>query len=157
MLACDPECTTGGREDAAFGTSLEDGHSGIGYVIGEVLAVVEHEEEATVAEEAEEVDALRPIDLGSSDVELADDRFEDVVAGLQACQVDDPGSVAESIRHLPGALDREPGLAGATRTDDRHEALRCEGMEHPGGVVVPADEARQGKREVRGEDGGSAE
>jgi hypothetical protein len=117
--------------------------------VHDVLAVVEHEEQAPVREDAGQrllrrraqvlEQADRGGDLGGDEVGVADGR-----------QVDEPRAVGVVRQHRCRGLYREARLAHAAGPGERDEPLASEQVRDRVEVIVAADERAHVRREIRG-------
>ena len=135
---------------------VDEGLDGGRGAVDDLLAVVEHEQHRPVGEHVTQSVEGRASRTGVEPEGGGEARGDPVgrvgVAVVDRGQVHEPHPVREEGAHVVGDLDREPGLAAATGTDERDDPVRRE----PGGEVaalgVAADEPGAAPGEVHFDD-----
>jgi len=112
-----------------------------------MLTVVEHEQQSAITDEPDQRvisraawligQAQRPRHRNPHDVGMGDRR-----------EVDVPHAVGNLIRQLTGHLDRQPGLASATRTGQRDQPVLVDESTHVHHLRTASDEAGELNRKV---------
>lgn len=123
--------------------------------VDQVLAVVEHDEEPPPQQVVGERLADVPAGL-LAHPENVGHRFRDELRIRQRSEVDKPSAVGKVAEKLGPHLQREPRLAHAAGSRERHEPGLGQRIADAGDVVVPPDECRCLDLEVVRHDGESA-
>ncbi len=116
----------------------------------EMLEVVEHEQLAFVGQVGQQL-GLHILIGGQGEAERLGHRLDDVAAGADVGEADEEHPVGEAGHDVSRCLDRQPGLAGAPRRQDRQQAGS---VEDPFGLCqfcLPPEELGQLDREVVGD------
>ena len=115
----------------------------------DVLAVVDHDEQASARQRVDDALGHRPARSGRD----PEDRRHGVGHGRGIAdrrQLDHPDAVGELVGQLGGDLHREPGLADPARTGEGHEPVRLHELADLLHLHLAADEARDLHRQVPG-------
>ena len=138
LLARDLERHATRHEDRETGRTVEQlPHDRCG--LDHLLHVVQHQQQPTITE-------MRLQRLGrvlsrlATNLERRGDLGQHHRGVGHGAQVDEERALRESIQHLRGHVDRQPGLAGATRADQRHQASLPEHLLEPRDLIGAADE-----------------
>ena len=146
-LAVDLERLATRREHPDVWAGPEHGRREVARVVEEVLAVVEHEQQVPHLEELDDALGQRqPGPLLATDRIRDHLRHEQVVVG--GGELTHPRAVGEVGLELGCHLQREPGLAHAAGTRERHEARVVQRVDERRHLVLAADERRELRRQV---------
>ncbi len=151
LLTAQTERLAAGGQDPDPGCAGKDGRHELGTGAGQVLAVVQYEQEPPSPKVVDETlghGTTRP----SFDPERPPHGVGDQPRIGHVGQRDEPDPIAELGVHGPPHLDGEPRLPGASGPDQRDEWT----ADHPGGersqLLLAADEGGEGSGEVAGAD-----
>ena len=119
-LAGDAQRLAARRQHAKLRTRAQEilGEPGAG--VGQVLAVVEHEQQLRVAQALEDVVEQVAV-RAFANAEHMRDGLEDELRVEHGREIDQPGAVAEPVGVRGGDLDGQPRLARAARPGQRDE------------------------------------
>ena len=131
------------------------------HAVEDVLAVVDDQQQVGVTERGDRSLDLVADPLATRPVGLERGRHGrgDVVGIGHRGEIDEPASAAELGGAGQADLDREAGLARATRSDQRHEAMLAHRSPNVGQQIVAADEARERRDQIAddGDPGGGGD
>ena len=118
--------------------------------VGDVLAVVEHEQGATGCQVIDELAVHgRPTVLPrDGDPEGHRDDGEDAVLIGGGGELEEPDAVGVVLEHSPRHFEREAGLAHTAYARERHETVRLQELSDLHQFVDASDESTQHDREV---------
>ena len=104
-----------------------------------LLHVVQHQQQLAVPEMSPQR-IRRVLSRVAPDLERRGDLGQHHLRVGHRAEVDEERPVGESIQDLRRHADRQPGLAGATRADDRHQARAAEHLLEPRHLLLAAHE-----------------
>ena len=128
--------------------SLEERAGQDGARVQQVLAVVDHEQEAFAGKEVRERDE-RPVGRAVLGTERDEDGLRDEQRVVDRGQRREPDAIGKAARHLGGSADRQPRLAHPATARQRQQAR---GRQQPLDfmqLVAPPDEAGRLDRQFR--------
>ena len=146
-LAVDAQRLTARRQQRDVPAIPEQGVGQLGARVDDVLAVVQQQEQAPLADRLDQGVQQRAVRV-RRDAEHLGHGGGDEAGVLQRGEIGEPHAVAGTVRHPGRDLEREPGLARAARAGERHQARAGDQAAHFGQLGVPADEARHLDREI---------
>ena len=115
--------------------------------LDEVLTIVEHQERRLVRQRRVELlDGFQPRYLVGA--ERREHCWPDRTLISDSGELDEPHAPGELLQEIRGHVEREPCLADASGSGQRHQPLRADEPSELGDVLVPADERRDLDREV---------
>ena len=116
---------------------------------GHLLEVVEHQQHGLVTQVILERLQQRAVRRLADPQGGSDGRRHQALVG-DGSQLDEEDAIGVLTQAFGGHLQRQSGLAGATRAGERDQAGRVDQLAHRGDLRVPAHEARQLQRQVVG-------
>ena len=140
LLARDPQTFPARRQDRHRGPRTQTGLRDPSRLLEQVLAVVEHEEQTSRAQRAQQdrFDALAEPHL---DGQHRRQHLHDALL-VHARQLDEPHAVGVAVDDLGGHLHGEPGLADPTDPRERHHPVLGGGVGPPCGRRAPGPRRR---------------
>ncbi len=155
-LAVDRERFPAGGQHPQAGAARQQRRDQVRDGVDEVLAVVHHEQAFAAVElvgEDVELAALGPHPAaleqrGAAESDRGQHGRTDLGRFGHRGQIDQPGAVPVLVTVAAAGLQRQPGLARAARPEHGDQAPGGEQPLDPGEVVVAADEAGQGGRQI---------
>ena len=147
VLPGDAQRLTAGGEQHDVRAAPEESVRQLGARIDDVLAVIQQHQEAAPPDGVDEGVGRWPA-LVHWYAEHVGHGDRDEFRVLQGREVHEPYSVARAIQEPRCELEREPGLARATRASERHETRSCNQPAHLAELSLAADEAGHLDREV---------
>ena len=147
VLSGDAQRLTAGGEQHDVRATAEQSVRQLGARVDDVLAVIQQHEEAAPPDSVDERVGRWPA-LVHWYAEYVGNGDRDEFRVLQGCEVYEPHSVARAIQEPRCELEREPGLARATRASESQETRSCNQAAHLAELSVAADEAGHLDREV---------
>jgi hypothetical protein len=129
-----------------MGTGAQQGLRQVGARRGEVLAVVQHQQEPPVPEGVDQRGDQRAVGL-FADVERGGRRLRHESRLRERRELDEPDPIRERLHQVPRYLQCQPGLPAAARSRERHQAMILQQGMDLGDLLLPSDEAgeRQGQ------------
>ena len=120
----------------------------LGRRVEHLLAVVDDQQRVEIVQLfGQRVDERTPELLAQA--EHTGDRLGDVAAVRDRGELRAPHAVGVTVELVRRRVQREPGLATAAGTGQRHQPVLAHGLAHRGDLSVTADEARHLRGQVR--------
>ena len=163
-LAGDAERFAAGGQHPHAGALGEHPVDDGGARVDEVLAVVQHDQRAFAGERGDK--AVERVcgggraaahgrhQGGVAQAEGAQQRVRDLGRVADGGQFHQPDAAGHAVGEAFGGLDRQPGLAGAARPGQGHQAVLLQQLADPLDLLLAADEAGQPGAQVAGPAGG---
>ena len=139
-LTGDAQRLPAGGQEAQLGTGAQQGVSQPGAGIGEVLAVIEHQQQTPELQRVSERRRQRPAG-GLTHAQGGSHRPGHEGGVGNGGQVDQPHAVWAVRQQAGRDPQRQPGLADAPGAAERHQAMLGQERPHGGALVLAPDEA----------------
>ena len=123
------------------GRSRQSSPSNVGARVEEVLAVVQHHQQVTPANESQQSIHRRTAGLVGQ-AQSAGDGHRHHLCGRDRRQIDVPDAVAEFARHLGGHLQGQPCLAHPAGPDQGDQPVACQGLPQAADFCLAPNETR---------------
>ncbi len=144
MFRGDAERLTAGRQDAHCGCRAQQRLDKPGTGVDEVLAVVEHQQNLSVAQVGHErLGRAGPVPSRVGQADRGAEALRQEVGLPQVSQFDDVDAVGEDPARVTGHPQGEPGLAHAADPGQRDQAGARQQPSDPGGLGASADQRGQ--------------